>query len=556
MTHPFVPVDAHLARLAASQPDTPALHIPLGRGRHHSPTFAELNALVDRFTTSLQALGLVRGERLALMVPPCEEFFALTFAALRGGFVPVLIDPGMGRKNLGRCLAEADVAAFLGVPKAILARILFGWCPSARISVTVGRRRWFGTTTTDRFRFVPPLPKPETFGPEDPAAILFTSGSTGLAKGVPYSHGTFAAQVEMLKAMYGIESGEVDWCSFPLFALFGPALGMTCVIPEMNASKPATVNPETARKQIRDFGVTNLFGSPAVIRRLALDHDPESYRTVRRVLSAGAPARTDVLEAMQKQLPAGVQVFTPYGATESLPVANIGSAEILGETAALTAVGRGVCIGRPAPGVTVRIIRIDDDMIETWADELLVKPGEIGEFVVESAVTTTEYFRRPGAAAFAKIRGPLGVVHHRMGDVGYVDDAGRLWFCGRKSQRVVTPMRTYFTDCVEPIFNAIQGVERTALVGVSVRSRLGGLPPAARRGIFDPVLCVELKRDAVWRIIEPKLQEVGTPLGLRRFLKHPRFPVDVRHNSKIFREKLAVWAAGRLGIPESAPHRV
>ena len=122
---------------------------------------------------------------------------------------------------------------------------------------------------------------------DEPAAILFTSGSTGVAKGAVYTHGNFAAQVECLKATYGIEPGEIDLCTFPLFALFGPALGMTCVIPDMNPSRPATINPRKAAAQIRQFGVTNLFGSPAVIRRLG-ELDGTTLATLRRVISAGA----------------------------------------------------------------------------------------------------------------------------------------------------------------------------------------------------------------------------------------------------------------------------
>src|SRR4029079_18940216 len=112
-----------------------------------------------------------------------------------------------------------------------------------------------------------PYPMPDVADTE-PAAILLTSGSTGAAKGAEYTHGSFAAQVEMLRATYGIEPGEIDLCTFPLFALFGPALGMTCVIPDMNPAPPATIVPHKAASQIKQFGVTNLFGSPAVIRQL------------------------------------------------------------------------------------------------------------------------------------------------------------------------------------------------------------------------------------------------------------------------------------------------
>ena len=275
---PPVNVAAHLARMAAAEPARPAVHFPPrgvnpdGPTEYVTLTFAELHAESDALAHGLTAAGIGRGARAALMVPPSPEFFALTFALLKAGIVPVMIDPGMGAKNLGTCLAEAEPAAFIGVPKAHLARRILGWAKrSIRTTVNVGRDRFFCDHSLRQLRdsglslgpFTPP-----PLATDETAAILFTSGSTGIAKGAVYTHGNFAAQVELLKATYGIEPGEVDLCTFPLFALFGPALGMTCVVPDMDASRPATLDPRKAVAQVRQFGVTNLFGSPAVIRRL------------------------------------------------------------------------------------------------------------------------------------------------------------------------------------------------------------------------------------------------------------------------------------------------
>src|SRR5262249_43858432 len=339
------------------------------------------------------------GTRTALMVPPSPDFFAITFALFKLAAVPVFIDSGMGMRNLGRCLAEAGPEAFIGIAKAHAARRLLGWGrKTVRTTVNAGRWRLYCHTSLARLREQGRRRGPWTIpnsGETEPAAILFTSGSTGPAKGVVYTHGIFAAQVEMLKATYGIEPGEIDLCTFPLFALFGPALGMTCVIPDMDASRPARIDPRKAVSQIRQFGVTNMFGSPAVIRRLgelagelkeptpdpslqggefrsqesgdrnqesgsvssltpdscSLTPDSPSLQvggqgvdlsSLRRVISAGAPASAASIERFVKLLPASAEVFTPYGATESLPVANIGSREILAETRHLTEQGRGV----------------------------------------------------------------------------------------------------------------------------------------------------------------------------------------------------------------------
>jgi acyl-CoA synthetase (AMP-forming)/AMP-acid ligase II len=560
MTAPApVNVAEHLARQAAARPDAAALYVP-HRGGHRTITFAELDARATAFARGLNSLGLTQGTRTVLMVPPSEDFFALTFALLRLAAVPVLIDPGMGVKNLGPCLATAEPEAFIGIAKAHVARRLFGWGKdTVRTTVNVGRWRFFCNESTERIRRDRPsplTPYPDSeeswrqsrsrilqgeggTQPEDQAAILFTSGSTGPAKGVEYTHGIFAAQVEMLKSTYGIEPGEVDYCSFPLFALFGPALGMSCVIPAMDASRPATIDPAKAVADVAKFKVTNLFGSPAVIRRLAEYGKP--LPTLRRAISAGAPAAMPVVEAFAKLLPAGVELCTPYGATESLPVANVGSRELLEETRRLTEQGHGVCIGRTVKGMRVDVIRISDDAIESWDDSLLVPDGEVGEFVVRGPVVTKRYTNNPAATRMAKIHDPAtGETLHRMGDVGYRDDRGRLWFCGRKGHRVVTPNGTLFTDMVEPIFNS--GIGRTALVGV------------CREGIVHPILCVEILAKVSIPNYQKELldraQSFPHTKSIRTILAYPMFkgfPVDVRHNSKIFREKLATWADRRLG---------
>lgn len=547
----------HLIQRAASEPHHAAIHFSVcgvnryGTNAHHAITFAELSADSDAIAAGFAHIGITRGTRTALMVPPSPGFFAVTFALFKLGAIPVLIDPGMGVKNLGKCLAEAEPEAFIGVPRAHFARRLLRWAKkSIRITVNVSKRRFFCTASLQECRKPTAQVMVAHVQADEPAAILFTSGSTGVAKGAVYTHGTFAAQIDLLRDTYGITPGEVDLCTFPLFALFGPALGMTCVIPDMDASRPAMIDPRKVAAQMAQFQVTNLFGSPAVIRRLGELTDPTPFATLKRVISAGAPATASSLEKLTKLLPKGVEIFTPYGATEALPVANIGSREILGETRQLTEQGRGVCIGRPVKGVDVCVIPISDEPITEWSEALILPPGAIGEFVVRGPVVTKEYFHRPQATALAKIRDPnTGEILHRMGDVGYIDDTGRLWFCGRKSHRVVTPHGTLFTDQVEPIFNMADGVARTALVGVK----------------DEPVICVELDRtspvgemlrSSIDRPRSPILDELMKKAGTRfehtrriaTFLLYDRsFPVDVRHNSKIFREKLAAWAGVALG---------
>jgi acyl-CoA synthetase (AMP-forming)/AMP-acid ligase II len=366
-----------------------------------------------------------------------------------------------------------------------------------------------------------------------------------VAKGVVYTHAIFSAQVRALQDLYGIEPGEIDLPTFPLFGLFGPALGVTTVLPEMDATRPALVDPRAIFNAAERYGVTNLFGSPALLRRVAFSKESEtrSLPSLRRVLSAGAPVPAVVLRQTERLLSEGVPIYTPYGATEALPVSNITHREILDETAGLTTEGKGVCVGRPVPGMEVRIIRVSDEVIPRWSEDLLAAPGEIGELVVRGPVVTRAYYNRPHHTALHKIAD-----WHRMGDVGYLDDEGRIWFCGRKAHRVITRHGTLYTIPCEGVFNAHPAVLRTALVGVPA----GG----AER---EPVLCIELDpeagrvdRELVLRQLREMAAQHEHTRRIERFVFHPGFPVDIRHNAKIFREKLAVWATRRVSVAGGA----
>jgi acyl-CoA synthetase (AMP-forming)/AMP-acid ligase II len=551
----------HLSRMALRQPHTLAVVVPSGRERggrvrYTHLTYRQLDDDSTRIAHGFKAMGIGRGTRAVVMVRPGLDFFSLVFALFKAGIVPVMIDPGIGLRNLGRCCDEAAPNVFIGIPKALWARRALGWgARTVREIIVVAPRATArpGVKTLEglrhagreaRGRGLDPTPFIALLSPDETAAILFTSGSTGPPKGAVYTHAIFQAQVDAFRSLYAIEPGEVDLCTFPLFALFAPALGMTAIVPDMDPTRPARVDPGKLFEAIDDFGVTNLFGSPALLRRLVMGAEERARRlpTLKRVISAGAPVSATILERLAPLLDRPAQIFTPYGATEALPVASIGSGEILGETRRSTDNGMGVCVGQPVTGTDLRIIRIVDGPIRTWSDDLRVPDGTIGEIVVAGPVVTQEYFNRPEATALAKIADhPRGAILHRMGDVGYRDELGRLWFCGRKSHRVSLAQQTLFTIPCEAIFNSHSAVARTALVG------------ARHQLEVVPVICVEpsrrLRRSERNRVRQELLERAkGFPhtRWIKTILFHPSFPVDIRHNSKIFREKLAIWAARRL----------
>ncbi len=536
-------IATRLERQAAERPRQKAVLFPERRDRFGnmawtSLDFAGLNRLCDEYARGLVRQGVVAGDRVSLLVKPCLEFIPLVFAVFKVGALPVLIDPGMGREGFLACLRRIAPRVLIGEPLAQALRLVFRRdFASVQISITNGTHTgiWGGVTIDQlRVRGEAPfsaVPRQK----DDEAAILFTSGSTGPAKGVTYTHGIFQGQTRAIQEMYGIEPGEVDLACFPLFGLFSVAMGMTVVIPELDPTRPAQADPQKLIEAIETHGCTSAFGSPAIWRALAREGVAKGVKlpTLRRILMAGAPIPVPIHEAFQQIFDGKAQVHTPYGATESLPVASIGSWEVLRETAARTREGAGICVGSLAPGAKVHIIRVTDDPLPEWSDALLVPDGEVGELVIEGDVVTQEYKDEPGHNAASKIRKD-GRMVHRIGDVGYRDPQGRLWFCGRKSHIVRTrDGKTLYPDPLEALFLEHPDVHRAALVGVAGEPVL----------IFELAAACARPADAVLAELRPKAQAHPQLSGVSRMLVHPAFPVDVRHNAKIDRPALAAWAA-------------
>jgi len=538
-----------LIEMADTQPDALAIAIPKknsldknGITQYQKITFKELAHETACAARGMLAAGFEKGDRVVMMVPPGFNFFILSFSMLQTGIVPVFIDPGVGMKNVKKCITEVEPVGFIGISKAHMARVMLGWGKKTiRKTITIGPRLFWGGKKMDAIlnshRSQKPIPFFEA-GQDDIAAIIFTSGSTGAPKGVVYTHGNFRAQLEMIHETFGFTPGEIDMPTFPPYALFNPALGMSSIIPDMNSSQPAAVNPKNIISPIIQFGITNMFGSPALIDRVGRYGELHGIKlpSLKRVISAGAPVPTKALMRFSSMLNPETQIFTPYGATESMPVTLVGSSHILQNTTEKTANGYGICIGKAVRGMEISIIKISDEEIPLWSEDLNLQPGEIGEIAVKGLNVTKRYFNREASTRLAKIQDG-NQIRHRMGDLGYFDSDGNLWFCGRKAHRVNVGEKELYSVQCEPIFNKHPDVYRTALVGVEGKA----------------VLCVETEKSAKTintKKLKKELLELAAAHSLTGSIKtilfHPGFPVDIRHNAKIIREELAIWAKHEL----------
>lgn len=545
----------HLVNAAMHSPDLLAVAVQQaksnGQYQYQELTFAELNKQSDEMAYKLNAAGIQQGMKAVLMVSPSIAFFNLTFALFKAGIIPILVDPGMGINNLKQCFIEAKPDAFIGIPKAHIARRVLGWGKkSVKYCINVGGNRverWLaGCLSIESLKQVNgtqynryPMVK---LAEDEMAAILFTSGSTGTPKGVVYSHKMFEAQISALKYDYGINVGERDLATFPLFSLFGPALGMASIVPDMDASKPITAEPKHLFAAITQYQCSNMFVNPALLERLGQAGEQTQHKltSVKRVISAGAPATISSIKRFSNMLEPDVEVLNSYGATESLPISKIASSALF-TTTDKTDQGAGICVGQAIEGVEIAIIDIVEAPIAHWTDDLILPANQIGEIVVKGGMVSQAYYQRDSATAGAKIQDGTQM-RHRMGDVGYLDENNQLWMCGRKAHRVDASVKgqyekRYFSIPCERVFNTHEQVKRSALVPVTID------------GNVLPLVCIELHKGVVCstsKVLYQALLELANAhphtQGISRFLIHPEFPVDVRHNAKIFREKLAVWA--------------
>ncbi|WP_411732390.1 alpha/beta fold hydrolase [Paeniglutamicibacter sp.] len=508
-----------------------------------SLSWAELGTRVNSLAHGLAGIGVKPGDRVNLLVPPGIELTSLIYACLRLGAVIVVADAGLGTKGLGRAIRGAGPGYLIGIDRALTGAKFLGW-PGTRIAVEdmpAAKRKLLGVAHT-----VPELLEAGTsaaqghhaFAPADPdadAAVLFTSGSTGPAKGVVYTHRQLAAMRDTLRVTYDLKAGSALVAGFAPFALLGPALGATSVTPDMDVTAPRTLTAAALADAAAAVDATTVFASPAALANVletAAELDAPQRETLGRIsllLSAGAPIPEPLLAKVQDLVPAA-RVHTPYGMTEALPVTDIDLAGIRAAGA-----GNGVCVGRPVAGAQVAIAPLDAD--GTAGNEPQTTANLTGEILVRAPHVKDRYDRLWITERLStSIPG-----WHRTGDVGHLDDGGRLWVEGRLGHVLNTSAGPRTPVAGEQAAESVLGAGRAALVGVGPAGTQASVVvmetvPRARRAAPAPEALAQAVRAAV----------AGTGTEVSAVLVVPELPTDIRHNSKIDRAALAAWATTTL----------
>ncbi|WP_210603601.1 alpha/beta fold hydrolase [Brevibacterium oceani] len=537
-------VRAVTAILDARRDDETIASVDFAQNPAQQISWRHLWHVTTSIANGLLDLGVKPGDRVSMLVPPGNNLTAALYACLKIGAVAVVADAGLGPKGMTRAITSADPQWIIGeLPGLTLARA-FGW-PGRRISVTpLGpvRSRLFKAETSltalSRTEHRAELPTPSA---GDDAAILFTSGSTGPAKGVRYTHANISALAAVLTRVFDVREGTGLVAGFPPFALLGPAIGATSVTPDMSVTKPKTLTASAIADAIIAGRATMVFASPAAYRNVAATAErlDAQQRTacarVELVLSAGAPVPLELMDAIAEVFP-NASIHSPYGMTEGLLLTDIDRA---GVAEADATGGLGVCVGRPIDGVELALAPID--VAGNSAEELLqgeASRGRLGEFVVSAAHIKSGYDNLWRTTADSARDDLHDLTWHRTNDIGHIDDAGRVWLEGRLQHVVTTARGPVGPGGLEALVDTDAQVSRSAVVGIG---------PVGTQAL---VVVLDAEGTALSPGVAPldltaRLREQIARIGghdLAAVLVAPEFPTDIRHNSKIDRSRLAAWA--------------
>jgi acyl-CoA synthetase (AMP-forming)/AMP-acid ligase II len=478
-------------------------------------TFIEFEKMASKISNYLIHLGVKKGDRVILFVKPGIYFPVMTMSLFKIGALPVLIDPGMGLESLLKCVKKVK-------PQVMIAEKIVHFIKFFKSDFFKTIQHFFTPhSIVNKSMFEKDTFQNLSMNPSDPGAILFTSGGTGTPKGVVTTHEILINQTQMLKEMFKLTRDDVDMPGFPLFALFTLSMGMTSIIPHLNPAKPASVDPKKIIPDLLKYKVTFAAGSPAIWGKVGLyaKEKNQVFKDLKSVVMFGAPVRGEIHEIWKPLLSDGT-TYTPYGATECLPISLISGHEVLNETWSLTKQGKGVCVGKIIQGMDVKIFSFKNN------GEIL-KPYDIGEIVVSGKTVTPEYFADQTATQKAKFI-LEDKLHHRMGDIGYLDHHQQLWFLGRK----VHIVHDLFPIEVEGIINTHPLVKKSALV------RCHDLP----------CIVVELKTKSHDQDdLKKELLSLVKKYNIFEIEFFSPFPVDVRHNIKIDRIKLGKMLEKKKG---------
>lgn len=532
----------YIKKYAQANPNDKAVIFPnfIGdRLAFQQSSYRDLLTLINKYQRGLQDLSLVKGDKVVMLVSPGIDFLALSNAIMARGAIPCFLDPGMGKEKLLESIKNLEPQAFIGSPKAQALRILYPkYFKNLKFNLVASDWIPFFTKTLNFLKKYSAKPLPEVRASQI-AMLAFTSGATGSPKAVVFTNEMIKSQLEIFKNTFGLKAKEKDMPLLPIFSLFNSAIGVCSVIPPINPSKPAKLNPQKIVKLIKEQRISYSFGSPVLWRKIGeyCLRTRTKLDSLVKIHIAGAQVEESLFQILSEVSDA--EVSSPYGATEALPVTHATHEELVGVNVVKSTSGEtGVCVGKAIDSVTVKIIKPVDGVISDISEVEECGAQEIGETIVKGDNVSPAYYfneedylQNPKNLE-AKIKDG-DAFWHRIGDMAYLDNDKNIYFCGRKVHRVIFEEKVFYSVPIERVFNQCKKVYRSALIADKAGKPALVVEPDPK---YFPDT-EEKKEGFVRELREVALQDEVTK-GIQSFYFHDSFPVDGRHNAKIYRDRL------------------
>lgn len=521
-------------------PDTVAIRYPIMDGEQlvsvETATFADITKRVSSFQQGLKQQGFRPGDRILFVIKPSISMYCLILACIASGLVPVFVDMGMGFKKIKMAIEDSGAKAIFGVSKLL-------------------RLYWVLTPLRKMKRFnegeaIPGCQSLETLSdsrgdervdfisraPSDHCLITFTSGSTGRPKGADRTHECLIEQHLAIKAQLEFLHDDTVLSCFPISVLHYLACGAGTVLPEVDFSRIGTPDAKRIIRQLEDHSITLIGTAPAFIDVVVKEYEKSERKNtkIRTVVIGGSTVSTELAKRCSGVFPsADIQIV--YGSTEAEPISHIELRELLIEDS-----NKGFLVGKKVKECEVKIVRLPQKTQYVEADvfESEVAKGSVGEIIVSGNHVLQQYIDNPVTTSESKIQRENGLVWHRTGDYGFIDDVNNIWLTGRDKDLLQYNGQQIDNYPIEKRLDRIRGVSRAAIL-------------TCKKNI---ALVLEVSNN-VSLSMKKEIEEIISPISIDdvNIFRTDKLPVDGRHNSKVDRPLLRLQIRDGDLTPDCGP---
>lgn len=457
--------DAHIQR----DPERPAFYVRNARSKgegaeYLSLTFAELGEERDIWLSRLKGIGVSPGDAVLVALPLGLAFLSASYALTKLGAELILLDP------------ESDWKACSAVLRGLNPRLIIG----SKARVRASRGLFYGLPSLEkRIRILDPLRRVGALkkgyelygrrGSETTFSLIYvTCSSLEGARARRFGHAQLMALARSFEDSFSLgQSAVAIPVASPLLALLFPAVGLASVVPNPETAKPSAFSVDDLIESATHLKVSTLLADEAMALRVLRRCEQLSIRlpSLRNLLMPGMGASPELAELIGSVTGADRfhRLYSGGGAALTTVM------EVKAEAQAVASVfvpGKGICLGKPAPNVQAEIAPLDRRSASRSALPERLATGSIGEIVVQSPCSGSLIFSNRGTRKKSTLSN-----RERTGEVGFVDESGNLWFCGRKEHLVTTSYGVFYSERSESLFNQHPKVKRCVLIALRKGAR-------------------------------------------------------------------------------------